>query len=355
MKKWYLKKYEDGDELDIINLRKAVFYNDEPEKQEIAYWKWQFQDNPAGHADIAMAYDTGENIIIGHHATMPCKFKINNKDALVGFSCDAMTRENFRYPFMYMNIRKTVESDLLHVKYDFNYGYAYREKTIGIVKRLNRFIPFEIPVLVKPIFFSKILNKYIKSKMVCNIISLPMRLYNLVNKLKTYRTYDDIQIDNIDKFGEDIDKLWDICKSNYNIIQCRNSHFLNWKYVHNPYRNYYKFKSIRNNNVTGYMVARETELYGLKCMIIADLLVTDKESLYMLEKKIYSIAVQNDCALIGTIVSPTSSYYKIFKQLYYIKSPYKFTVHTNDVEDEYKKMMRQSNGLYLTWYDTDTM
>lgn len=355
MKKWYLKKYEEGDELDIINLRKAVFNNDEPEKQEIAYWKWQFEDNPAGKADISMAYDSAEKIIIGHHATMPCKFKINDEDALVGFSCDAMTREQYRYPFMYMNIRKIVENDLLHVKYKFNYGYARRKKTIEIIKRLNRFVPFELPVLVKPICFSNILNKYLKNKLLSNVLALPMQLYKLFYKVRYYKNYNYIKIEQIDIFGELIDELWSKCKNEFQIIQYRDSLHLNWKFVQNPYRNYYKFQSTKDNKITGYIVARETKLFGLKCMIIVDMLVSDKESLYMLEKQIYDIAVNNNCDLIGTIMSPTSSYYKIFKHLSYIKSPYKFFVHTNDMEDKYKKIIMHPNGLYLTWYDADTM
>jgi len=80
-----------------------------------------------------------------------------------------------------------------------------------------------------------------------------------------------IEIREVRHFGEEIDRLWAATSHQYDVIVKRDRRFLNWRFLDNHQVTYRCFEAVRDGNVTGFVVLRESEPAELNFGRIIDL------------------------------------------------------------------------------------
>ena len=75
----------------------------------------------------------------------------------------------------------------------------------------------------------------------------------------------------IDRFGPEIDELWERTRGDYPVIFPRDAQFLNWRFVDCPEPSYRRFVAQRGGRAVGYVVLRRAEPVELPQGIIVDL------------------------------------------------------------------------------------
>lgn len=353
-KKWYMREYQDGDEKEIIEIRKEVFADDETEKQSLNYWKWEFIDNPNGKAEIMLAFNKDDDLLIGHQAYIHRKFNLNNHAIIGSLSCDSMTRKKYRYPFMFHSLDKKCHENLIGSNIDFKYGFGYRSGMKELSEQLGNIMLGYVPVYVLPINCTNIIKKYIKigilSTIIGKISDLVCTLYrNIFTRKVGYK-----QIEIVKQFDTSFDILWEKCKNQHKIMQYRDYANLKWRFEDNPEIDYTILKCIDNGELLGYMVLRKTNLFGINCLIICDVLVLniDTNILNHLDSAAVEYAKTNRCDLVGLILHSSKGYTKYFKRNLYIKSPFKFSMSFGNISMEEQAII---NDFYITWMDSDTI
>lgn len=353
-KKWYMREYQNGDEKGIIEIRKEVFADDEIEKQSFDYWKWEFMDNPNGKAEIMLAFNKEDDLLIGHQAYIQRKFKFFDNILYGALGADTMIRKDYRYPFMLYYMDNQMKENLKNKNIKFNYGFNRRPGIKEITIQLGYEILGTISVYVQPVNSKSIINYYIKNNIISLIIGKPIDfLYTIFRKIKI-NGLQERKIEISKHFDDSFNDLWDKCSNQFNIMQVRDYENLKWRFEENPKIEYTILKCIDGKELVGYMVLRKAELFGLNCIIICDVLALnkDKNILGSLDKAVTKYAKDNNCDLVGVMMISSGEYYEYFKKYLYIKSPFYFNMYFKNLlsNDRVKH-----EDFYITWMDSDTI
>jgi GNAT superfamily N-acetyltransferase len=80
------------------------------------------------------------------------------------------------------------------------------------------------------------------------------------------------QINEVQRFGPEIDLWWDRVSAQFPVAFTRDSQFLNWRFYDCPQMKYRRFIALRKNEVAGYLVLRRNHKVELPHGIIVDFL-----------------------------------------------------------------------------------
>ncbi|MCM2270300.1 MAG: GNAT family N-acetyltransferase [Thermoanaerobaculia bacterium] len=85
-----LREFRPGDEAAVLDLFEAVF----GKRRSLASWRWQFEQAPAGRAQIHLLEEDGE--LIGHFAHVPFEVSVDGRRLRLARGCDLMLRADRR-------------------------------------------------------------------------------------------------------------------------------------------------------------------------------------------------------------------------------------------------------------------
>ena len=283
---WHIRPYRHGDEKQILKLRQTVFGDLDPVRLKEFTWRWQFQNNPSGKAFCFLAESNGE--IVGQYATIPSRFSIHGKDAILAFSCDTMIHPGFRRQGMFSALASELY-DSLEARHSINlvWGFPNDRSLPGFTGKLGwRMLP-TIPLMVMPIR---------PLGMMFNSLGLFNRLRknppasikpdaDVIFSTKNQR----LHMDPIEHFDETFDALWQEHSTTAPVIQVRDSRYLQWRYLSVPEFGYRPFAVRRDGLLLGYWVIRMMSLKGQTFGVLVDLFPFPLESFSVLGE-IFSFA-----------------------------------------------------------------
>lgn len=358
-KEWTICKYSDKDQKNgIIDLRKLVFKDEDPDKENTDFWNWEFEENYAGHANIYLA--VSQQHVVGHYAVCPSKIFVDHKEKKGSIVVDVMTHPDYRYQGMFTTMGEYSLNDSGRSGIDFSYGFPIRKGVMPGHLKIGWKIAFELPVYVYPVNFSDILKKFIPGNVLPRLLGMiPQCLFQTMKCIRKLSTKKCTvrSADKFEKTGE-LEQFIKKTKDQHRIMQCRDYEFLDWRYNTNRYRKYKIFFAYRRKKeMSGYVVLRETVIYGLKCVTVIDIqaLDFDKNVINSLLDCAGKYAVKCGAALVGCMIN-NNAYRRQMLKNFYIKSPYifKFIVHKNR-DIDYENLLLEDKNWFLTWADTDDL
>jgi hypothetical protein len=81
-----------------------------------------------------------------------------------------------------------------------------------------------------------------------------------------------VRVEEVSRFGREVDELWESVRDEYSAIFCRTSEHLNWRFGSPPDLEYRRFVALRDGKSVGISVLRKCRPEELRAGIIADLL-----------------------------------------------------------------------------------
>lgn len=357
--KWKLCRYTSEEQKDkIIALRKIVFKDEDPDKENIDFWDWEFQDNYAGSSDIFLAVD-GEKVV-GHYAVCPSNIIVDSEIKRGSIVVDVMTHPDYRFQGMFTKIGKYSLEEAGKDGIDFSYGFPIRKSVMPGHLNVGWKVAFKLPVYVYPVNFAEIVRKFLPFKPAAAVLGfLPQMLYLLVGGIRSVlgKRYV-IEEDCCFRDTAELRKFIEKTSSQHRIMQYRDYSFLNWRYNLNKYRKYKVFFAYDNNHsMLGYIVLRKAIIYGLECVTIIDMqaLQIKGSIINALLRCADRYAKECKAALVGCMINKNRYKRQLLFNLY-IKSPYifKFIVHKNRDMDYEEKILKTENW-FVTWADTDDL
>jgi hypothetical protein len=265
---WHIRPYRDGDEKQILKLRRAVFGDLDPVRLKESTWQWQFQENPSGRAVCFLAESAGK--IVGQYVTIPTRFSIHGKEILTAFSCDTMIHPEYR--------RQGMFSALARKNYDFLasdrnihlvWGFPNDKSQPGFVGKLDwRMMPI-IPLMVMPL---KPIAMVYRSFPVLNKLMPPPQIQQKPDPDFDFSAHaPGLIMDPVSSFGSTFDTLWQNNRSMAPVVQVRDSAYLQWRYLSVPEFAYRPFAIRRHGTLVGYVVMRMMVLNGRRFGVLVDL------------------------------------------------------------------------------------
>ena len=273
---WQVRDYREGDEHQILQLRKVVFGDVDPIRLALSTWYWQFRDNPAGKAFCCLAEDDGK--IVGQYVVIPTRVNFYGKEVRFALSCDTMTHPDYRKQGMFVTLAKTLYRSL-ESKHNITtvWGFPNDISLPGFTRRLNWNVLSVFPLRILPIRPLEMIRSHMsflyrkESKDTSYKISHKPRHKISLADLPITNRLKELTIEPVEKFDASFDELWHQYKDTAPVMQIRDSMYLNWRYLDIPAFDYRPFSIKWKGKTSGYMVIRLADLMGHMCGVLVDL------------------------------------------------------------------------------------
>jgi GNAT superfamily N-acetyltransferase len=345
----------DGGEKDlegILSLRKAVFGETEKDKLEPKFWHWEFTEGPDGKAFIYIVEERGR--VIGHFADIPRRFSTEGGAVLGTLSLDLMVHPDYWRKGIFSAMGRYGAERVKREHGLFMTAFPIRRETILGLKKIGWKEVVETPVLVYPIRFRGILNRYFHfMPLSLSIGGMARVIYLALFGLKKKTKEIDIEIEKVAWLDDQFDSFWEKASSLFPIMGIRNRNYLTWRYLRHPTRKYTIYRAKKSGEMKGYIVLRNVDLLNFKSAVIVDLLATDEGTLLTLVEKGIQHSREEGIDLLGFMVPRSHFYYKILRKNGFLPSlkTFKFMVYPHSDQ----KGFLSPKKWYVNWGDTDVI
>ena len=348
-------KVRDGSKKDLKgmrSLRKIVFGKTEEDKLDPRFWSWQMEENPDGTAWVYLAEDGDK--IIGHLADLPKRFSVKGKIVLGTLTHDMMVHPDYRRKGVSTATARLGIRKVAAEKGEFMTAYSIRMESLNSLLKVGWKEVVELPVLVFPIRFCGIANRFLRVKSLSLLIGGAARVfYFLLFGRKKREKENSVEVKRIDELDEPFDLFWKKAISLYPILGIRDRTYLNWRYLQHPTRNYVIYRALDRGEMKGYIVLRKVELLDFNSAVVVDLLALDEGVLRELVEKGIEHSRQEGTDLLGFMVPKFHPYYRSLRREGFLPSfkTFHFLVYSQKNEE----ILFDPKGWYLTWGDTDVI
>jgi GNAT superfamily N-acetyltransferase len=353
MDRWQVR---DGNELDregILCLREVVFGQEEKDKLDPKFWRWEFIENPDGRAFIYLVED--QNKIIGHFADIPRRFSVEGETVLGTLSLDLMVHPDYRRKGIFEEMGRYGAQRVKQEKGLFLFAFPIRPETVDGLKKIGWREAVQLPVLVYPLSFSGIINRYLRFQPLSLLIGGAARFfYLLFCGLKGRKRGGTIEIEKVGSLLDDsFDRFWRTASSLFPILGVRDRPSLSWRYLRHPTRAYSLYRAKRDGEMTGYIVLRKVDLLNFNSAVIVDLLALNEPALTALVQKGIEYSRQEGADLLGFMVPRDHPYDKHLRKKGFLPSPktFQFMIYPHTE----KEIFLSPGSWYVNWGDTDVI
>jgi GNAT superfamily N-acetyltransferase len=349
---WMLREGNERDSEGILSLRKIVFGEEEKDKQDEKFWRWEFKEGPDGGGFIYIVEDKDK--IIGHFADIPRRFSVQGEEVLGTLSLDLMVHPDYWRRGIFAAMGNYGAERVKQGNGLFMTAFPIRLETIQGLRKIGWKGVVDLPVLVYPIRFTGIVKRYLHFAPLSLLIGGVTRcFYFFLFGWRKKEKMNEMEIKRVHELDEPFDAFWKKAASLYPIMGVRDRSYLNWRYLQHPTRDYAIYGAFRNGEMEGYMVLRKVELLNFNSAVIVDLLALDENALSALVKKGIQHSRQEGADLLGFMVPKIHFYYKVLRGMGFLPSfkTFQFMVYPHSD----REILFSPRSWYVTWGDTDVI
>ncbi len=350
--RWEVRDGNEEDMEAILSLRKLVFGDEERDKLDPRFWKWEFVENPHGHPLIYIVAE-GEKII-GHFADLARRFSVKGKEVIGTLSLDLMVHPDYRRKGIFEEMAKYGIQRVKSEDRLFMTSYPIRKETIQGFKKMGWDEVIELPVLVYPIKFSGIVNRYLHFLPLSILVAGMVRFfYTFLFRKKGEGEFKEIEIEEIVQLDDQFEPFLRKALSLYPIMGMRDRNYMAWRYFQHPTRTYTIYRAMKGTEMRGFIVLRKVNLLEFNSAVIVDLLALDEDIVIALVKKGILQSQREGIDLLGFMVPKFHPYYNILRHYGFLPSLKKFIFMI--CSHEKGEDLFDPKGWYVNWGDTDVI
>jgi hypothetical protein len=278
----FATKLTDEDREQIMGLYREVWGEKKSAGMDRIY-EWKFESGPFMPPDRlqVLLYRAGGRIV-AHLGGIPCLFKYGDRYQPTVWIMDFLSHPSYRGKGLWLANKMVLDNAAV-------VGVAGEEIRMDmwrmIAKRFKRphsdLGTYRHLVKKVDIAGSGIAQRVLRLK---PLIGLANGLWRGYHRLFKHWRLDlegaGLEIKEVDRFGEEINRLWELVKDDFVIIPKRTDAYLNWRFVEHPTNRYFRFLLYRGEEIRGYLVLRLIERKGEKIGRIVDLLASRKGEEY---------------------------------------------------------------------------
>ena len=349
---WSVREYQEGDEDQILELRGIVL----SDSRDSQWWRWMYRNGPDGPVNLWLADDKQK--VVGVNPGLPLRMKIGDQVCKSALCFDVMTHPEYQRQGVLSALGVVGNEYRLNNGFSIDYGTSTLQK-YPIYQKLK--LPSIIFAICQPPSMVKVINwaKVLKTR-----YRIPAFIGNLLGYVRERLSrrvssshYDDIEVEQISSFNENIDAFWLKASEIKQIMLVRDMKYLNWRYVEKPGNEYVIFLAKRQKEIVGYIVVKKIETKTIIRGAIIDLLTLPREDI--VAEALITGAIRylhrEGVAMISCLMLPETPYYRILKKMGFMRrcSRIQLNVRLYD-QNLSKEFVTDSSNWYFVWGDTDT-
>ncbi len=352
MRDWRVRDGNEEDVEGIFSVRRNAFGETEKDKLDPGFWKWEFKQGPDGEALIYIVED--EDRVVGHFADLPREFSLRGEVVRGTLSVDLMVHSDYRRKGIFEAMGKYAIQRVRKENGLFMMAYPIRPETVQGFKKIGWEEVVELPVLVYPIRFRGVANRYLHFSPVSFLAGGVARFfYFLLYGIRKRNGMEGVEVEQVSLLDDQFDDFWQKALSLNPIAGVRNRNYLTWRYLQHPTRTYTIYRARQNGEMKGYIVLRKVELLNFDSAVIVDLLALDEATLVALVRKGIQRSRQEGADLLGFMVPKRHLYYKILRNMGFLPSFKTFLLMIYSIEKG--RRLLDAEQWYVNWGDTDVI
>jgi GNAT superfamily N-acetyltransferase len=352
MRSWKVRDGNKSDMERILSLRAIVFREEEKDKLNPEFWRWEFLEAPDGHGLIYLVEDGGK--IVGHFADIPRRFSVQGEPILGTLSLDLMVHPDYRRRGIFEALGRYGAERVRKENGLFLTAFPIRRETIRGLKKIGWEEVVKLPVLVYPIRFSGIINRYLRFPLLSLLAGGAVRsLYMLLCRSRRRKRMEKVDVEEMGSLDDAFDDFWQKALSLCPVIGARDRNYLAWRYLQHPTRTYTIYRAKQSGEMKGYIVLRKVDLLNFNSAAIVDLLALDEVTLAALAEKGIQHCRQEGADLLGFMVPKIHAYYRTLRRIGFLPSFKVFLLMIYSHEEG--KRLFSPKAWYVNWGDTDVI
>ena len=317
------------------------------------HYSWKHGLNKNSHEFSALI---GSNLI-GYYAAINFTYTYNNvTNVTSGLVCDVMTGHKARGQGVFAGLGIYSTEQLSARGCDFTTGFPIRDEVIPGHKKAGWEVSFPLPLYAKLNGADSILNKF-KVGFLAPIIKFLIKFLSVPFDFVTPSRSLVVSAIGLNDLVDDSDYpvLVDSMSDRHRIYLSKTKEFMKWR-LGAPESEYRIVKSSVDGILSGYIVAKEIDKFGVRCLAILDLvnIAGGTKATKMLVKELIRTSRPSDLVLFMC----NKNLYKNYK-LYlcgFFRSPFKFTFIFKNLSCRVKTTeLDHERNWHLTWLDSDDL
>ncbi|MCU7904536.1 MAG: hypothetical protein KZQ76_01555 [Candidatus Thiodiazotropha sp. (ex Epidulcina cf. delphinae)] len=261
-------------------------------------YNWKYIVNPDGKADVWLTHVDSEEVPVGALSVFPRKISVLGQDLLGGILGDYSLSEEHRTLGPALSLQKNIIESFSGLKYNFLYTIP-NDKSRLVMKRAGYALIGHNLWLTKPVKTISFVQQRVSNGVLAKIISYPLDILLKIKSKQLIRyTPKGCEFEKLTFFDKRFDFFWEKTKSQFPVIENRESEYMNWRFINNPSRQYniLALTTSDRKEILAYIVSydRENRTY------IADFLFTEpgknmsnilREFTFCLKKEIEAVSL----------------------------------------------------------------
>jgi predicted N-acetyltransferase YhbS len=261
-----------------------------------ARWNWQFIDNPFGRQqgdEVPVWVAVDGDRVVGQIGVQKATLQVEGKTFEAGWAVDIMILRSHRGAGIGHRLHDAVASDV-DILMALTMAQASRRMAVkqgrvalAEVHQLTRWVRLDAGTVRRYLLLRTANHSrtHRAARVACDVFQFHRLFPRLANPLLRARDFvtrsrrepEAPNIVEVDRFGSEIDELWDRTRDEYPVIFPRDARFLNWRFVDCPEPTYRRFVAKRGGRTVGYVVLRRAEPVELPQGIIVDLYASRRD------------------------------------------------------------------------------
>jgi len=232
------------------------------------YYRWMYQDNPAGRAVVYGARHGGQ--LVASFAIAPKLMQVGGEVMLVGKTMDMFTSPDYQG----LGLMSLCAQAAFDHAADRGIGLYYVTPSPNsypiFLSKFHCREEFKVQYRARMLDLGQLMRQLIRPVALGTTFAvLADRARQLAGGLKHRALPDGYSVEESLAFGEAEETLWNQVSSSYSVATVRNASYLNWRYRDNP-DTYRVFKLSSNRVLVGLVVVKRTVRRGLPVGEIVD-------------------------------------------------------------------------------------
>lgn len=346
---------------DLHDIYKLCVNNDFFD-EEVSYdnfyttYKYLYFDTPIELKDVHHELVALHNEkMVSHTAMVLFQFKVNNKIVKAGFGSNLIIDKTQRKGPLFFMLQSKYLNSYNKKGIHFTYGLVTRAQVISLHLRTGYRKVGLVPVYARPYNLRSISKHYIPSSIIEILLSPLLKMANVLLSVNWFGK-NDVMIREITSFDDSINEIISQYFEKIKFSALRNDIVLNWRFSQFIHRNYKIFVSLKDDEISGYVITRKMRMKGLNSLALVDILFLpgDKDTAKALLGAVHYQALKERVDLTSLIINPSSSMLKYLIRFGFIKTSESFTVVVNEPRNkEHEFNEKNFHNWHITWFDHD--
>jgi hypothetical protein len=319
---WRFRPYAAEDEISLRRLCARHYGTRELGKPE--YFDWLMRDGPGGEPFVMVGESTITGEIVGCVWYVPIVATVAGQVGLGYLACNGLVQPEYRNQGIFV---QTLAGGLSRLA-DHVFSYAFvKPASLNACQRVGLGLVTSVPLLVRPLDMVALVRRRISNPFLRSGLPFAWWLasHTVARTGSVPRVGSNVRITVDDVIDEQFDRLADRLGSVRDIWVRRDRAFLNWRFASSSFREYRVLAARVNGWLIGYLVARCTEIGGVRTGLILDLLVEPGKNAEAGGRALIAEATSwfaaSGVALGSCLMLPYSLEYRLLCQAGYVVCP----------------------------------